>query len=82
MQKIAKNSGGDFKYEHGMQPKLDAEVREVLKWLPPNASLPMGPLNWLDEGKEGQVIVAVGNNEGRERGEKVASLHSGQKSIA
>ena len=79
MQNTAKKLGGDFKYEHGMQPKLDAEVR---KWLPPNASLPMGPLKWIDEGKEGRVIVTVGNNKGRERGEKVASLHSSQKSIA
>ena len=82
MQNIAKKFGGDFEYELGMQPKLDAKVREVLKWLPLNASLPMGPLKWIDEGKEGRIIVAVGNNEGRERGEKVASLHSGQKSIA
>ena len=82
MQNIAKKFGGNFEYEHGMQPKLDAEVREVLKWLPPNASLPMGPLKWIDEGKRGRIAVAVGVNDGRERGEKVASLRSGSKSTA
>ena len=80
MENIARKFGGDFEYEHGMQPKLDPEVREVLKWLPPNASLPVGPLKWIDEGKGKRVVVAVGNNEGRPRGEKVASLHRGRKS--
>lgn len=79
IQNIAMKFGGDFEYIHGMQPKLEAEVGEILKWLPPNASLPMGPLKWIDEGKRGRSIVAVGVNEGRERGEKVASIHSGRK---
>ena len=82
MQNIAKKFGGDFEYEHGMRPKLDAEVSAVLKWLPPNASLPMGPLKWINEGKSGRVVVAIGNNEGRERGEKVASLGAGGKPSA
>lgn len=62
-----------------MQPKLDPEVERVLRWLPPNASLPVGPLKWIDQGKGKRVVVAVGNNEGRGRGEKVASLHQGRK---
>ena len=82
MQNIAKKFGGDFEYEHGMQPKLDAEVREVLKWLPPNASLPMGPLKWVDEGKKGRVVVAVGDNEGRERTDRVARLRASGKPAA
>lgn len=82
MQDIAKKFGGDFEYEHGMRPKLDDEVREVLKWLPPNASLPMGPLKWIDQGKGGRLVVAVGNNEGRERGDKIASLRAGRKQSA
>ena len=79
MENIAQKSGGDFEYEHGIQPKLDPEVREVLKWLPPNASLPVGPLTWIDQGKGKRFVVAVGNNEGSQRGEKVASLHRGRK---
>lgn len=79
MENIAQRFGGDFEYEHGMQPSLDAEVREVLKWLPPNASLPMGPLKWIDQGKGGKIAVAVGHNEGREREERVARLPSGDK---
>ena len=82
MQNIAKKFGGDFEYEHGMRPQLDAEVKEVLKWLPPNASLPMGPLKWVNQGKEGRFVVAVGNSEGRAREEKVASLRSGAKPSA
>ena len=79
MENIAKKFGGDFEYDHGMQPKLDPEVERVLRWLPPNASLPVGPLKWIDEGKGKRVVVAVGNNEGRGRGEKVASLRQGRK---
>ena len=71
--------GGNFEYEHGMAPKLDSEVREVLQWLPPNASLPMGPLKWIDQGKGERIVVAVGSTEGRERWEKVASLHRDRK---
>ena len=74
MENIATKFGGNFDYEHGMQPKLDPAVSEVLKWLPPNASLPVGPLKWIDQGKRERVVVAVGSNEGRERREKVASL--------
>lgn len=79
MENIAQKFGGNFEYEHGMAPKLDPEVREVLKWLPPNASLPMGPLKWIDQGKGERIVVAVGSSEGRERWEKVASLHRGRK---
>ena len=82
MPNIAKKFGGDFEYEHGMRPKLDAEVSAVLKWLPPNASLPTGPLKWIDQAKDGRIVVAAGNNEGRERGEKVASLRAGGKPSA
>ena len=80
MEDIAQKFGGDFEYEHGMQPKLDPAVSEVLKWLPPNASLPIGPLKWIDQGKGKRVVVAVGSNDGRERGEKVASLHRSRRS--
>ena len=79
MDNIAQKFGGDFEYEHGMQPKLDSEVSEVLKWIPPNASLPVGPLKWIDQGKGKRTVVAVGNSEGRERGDKVASLHRSRK---
>lgn len=80
MQNIAKRFGGDFDYEHGMQPKLDTEVRGVLQWLPPNASLPMGPLKWVEQGKGQRIVLAVGHNEGREREERVASLRGKQAS--
>ena len=79
MQNIATKFGGDFEYQHGMRPQLDDEVKEVLQWLPPSASLPMGPLKWIDQGKEGRFVVAVGNSEGRAREEKVARLQSGVK---
>ena len=82
MENIAQKFGGNFEYEHGMQPSLDSEVREVLKWLPPNASLPVGPVKWIDQRKGGRFVVAVGSNEGRERGEKVASLRRGRKPAA
>ena len=82
MENIAQRFGGNFEYEHGMQPSLDSEVREVLKWLPPNASLPLGPVKWIDQGKSGRFAVAIGSNEGRERGEKVASLRRGRKPAA
>lgn len=65
-----------------MQLKLLAEVSEMLKWLPPSISLPMEPLKWVDEWKSERLIVAVGNNEGRERGKKIASFHFGLKSSA
>ena len=82
MENIAQKFGGNFEYEHGMQPSLDSEVGEVLKWLPPNASLPLGPVKWIDQGKSGRFVVAVGSNEGRERGEKVANLRRGRKPAA
>ena len=82
MENIAQRFGGNFEYEHGMHPSLDSEVREVLKWLPPNASLPLGPVKWIDQGKSGRYAVAVGSNEGREREEKVASLRRGRKPTA
>lgn len=43
MRTIAKKFGGDFECEHGMQPKMDAETREVLNWILPSALLPLGP---------------------------------------
>lgn len=79
MENIAQKFGGEFEYEHGMQPELDPEVKGTLKWLPPNASLPVGPLKWIEHGKGKRFVVAVGNSEGRERGEKVASLHRARK---
>ena len=79
MENIAQKFGGQFEYEHGMQPKLDPEVSQVLKWLPPNASLPVGPLKWIEQGKGKRVVLAVGNNEGMERRDKVASLHRSRK---
>lgn len=78
-QNIAKKFGRAFEYEHGMAPKLDAEIKEGLNWLPPSTSPPMGPLRWIDLGQGERVAVAVGSNEGRERGEKVASLHRAHK---
>ena len=80
MENIAQKFGGDFEYEHGMRPKLDPEVGEVLKWLPPNASLPLGPLKWIEQGKGDRLVVAAGSNEGRDRGEKVATVRRGRKS--
>ena len=72
---IADKFGGDFEYEHGMQPKLDPEISKILKWLPPNASLPMGPMKWIEQEKGKRTAVAVGSNEGMGRGDKVADLH-------
>ena len=79
MENIASKFGGEFEYQHGMQPKLDPEVSKVLKWLPPNASLPVGPLKWIEVGKGKRYVVAAGNNEGEERGDKIASLHRNRK---
>ena len=80
MENIPQRFGGDLEFEHGMQPKLDPELSNALKWLPPNASLPMGPVKWLDQGKRNRVIVAVGSSEGREKGEKIASLRRDRRS--
>ena len=82
MENIAQKFGGDFEYEYGMQPKLDPDVSEVLKWLPPNMSLSMGPLKWIDQGKGKRVVVAVGSNDGGEKAEKVASLHRSRRSTS
>ncbi len=71
---IPKRFGGDFEYQHGMQPDLDSMVADLLTWVPPNASLPMGPLKWVNEGKGKRGVIAVGSCEGREKGEKIASL--------
>lgn len=79
MENIASKFGGEFDYHHGMQPNLDPEVSKVLKWLPPNASLPVGPLKWIEQGKGKRFVVAVGSNEGEERGDKIASLHRSRK---
>ena len=80
-ESIATTFGGDVEYEHGMRPRLDVEVEEVWKWLSPNASLPMGPLKWVDQGKRGRVVVAVGNSEGGKE-KKVGGLQSGAKTCA
>ena len=81
MENIARKFGGEFDYQHGMQPKLDPEISKVLKWLPPNASLPEGPLKWVELRKGKRVIVAAGHNEGMQRGDKIASLHRSRKPI-
>ena len=57
-----------------MQPSLDPAIADMLTWMPPNASLPMGPMKWVEDGKGGRAAVAAGSSDARGREEKVAGL--------
>ena len=57
-----------------MQPSLDPAIADMLTWMPLNASLPIGPMKWVEDGKWRRAAAAAGNGEGRGRLEKVADL--------
>ena len=60
-----------------MQPSLDPAIADMLTWMPPNASLPMGPMKWVEDGKGGRAAVAAGSSDARgreEEGGEVAGL--------
>lgn len=68
--------GGEFDYQHGMQPSLDPAIIEKLTWLPPNVSLPMGRMNWIRDANGRRTAVAIRSDYRRELYEKVATLPS------
>jgi hypothetical protein len=75
---IPKKYGGGLDFEFGMEPVLDVEIKEMLKW-PDGVDesqrrLPIGPVKWVDEGGGGRTAVAVGSKDGKLRRETVASL--------
>lgn len=73
---IPKRFGGELEHEHGAEPLLDSAINEVLTWLPAaNASLPMGPVKWIDDGEEYRVAVAVGREGGAARRDRIAILN-------
>ena len=74
IENIPTRFGGQFDYQHGMQPSLDPIIADMLTWMPPNASLPMGPMKWVEDGKGGRAAVATGISEETARDEKIASL--------
>ena len=72
MADIPKKYGGEFESYHGMEPALDAAISDTLEWQASHASLPQGPMKWVDEGWGRRAALAVGSNEGKDRNEKIA----------
>ncbi|MCJ1479454.1 hypothetical protein MMC13_008140 [Lambiella insularis] len=73
---IPQRFGGEFDYQHGMQPNIDPVIAKIMSWVPPSASLPMGPMKWVDTGKNKRMAVAIGTSEGQARNENIAVLDS------
>ena len=74
MANIPKRFGGDFDFYHGMEPKLDPVIADMLSWQPPNSQIPKGPMKWIDESRGKRTAVAVGSSQGRIREDKIAVL--------
>ena len=69
--------GGELEHEHGAEPLLDPAIHEILTWLPAaNASLPMGPIKWVDGGDQSRTAVAVGKEGGEARCDRIAILNA------
>lgn len=73
---IPKRFGGELDHEHGSEILLDPAINEALTWLPAaNASLPSGPIKWV-EGKEGsRVAITAGKEGGTARRDRIAILN-------
>lgn len=76
MENIPRRFDGKFEYSHGMPIQLDADLRQLLTWLPPHAELPMGPLKWTEDGKGSATIISRGKSDGKQKSEKVATLRT------
>ena len=66
-------------FEFGMEPVLDVEIQEMLKWPTgvgeSQRQLPIGPVKWVDEEDGSRTAIAVGSKDGKLRKETVASLN-------
>ena len=73
---IPKRFGGKLEYDFGSEMMLGPAISERLTWEPEvkNASLPQGPIKWV-EGEEGSMVAyAVGKTGGEARRERIAVL--------
>ena len=80
MADIPQKYGGQFETHHGMEPALDPAISDTLEWQASQASLPQGPMKWIDEGWGRRAAVAVGSSDGKERNEKIAVLRAPKRS--
>ncbi len=76
MENIPRRFGGDFEYSHGMPIQLDADLQQLLTWVPPHSGLPMGPLKWTDDGKGTAAVVSLGKSKGKQNNEEIATLRT------
>ena len=75
---IPKKYGGNLQFECGMMPVLDHAVKNVLDLTSPEIEslFLTAPVKWVDDVDSDMTAVGVGSVDGKERREKVATLHS------
>ncbi|KAL5337412.1 CRAL-TRIO domain-containing protein [Aspergillus crustosus] len=70
-ENIPTNFGGDFKFETGMLPDLEKEIRAALQF---PGEFPAGPVKWV-RGERGELkAIATGTVDGVKRDEEIAVL--------
>ena len=80
MADIPRKYGGEFESYPGMEPALDPAISDTLEWQASHASLPQGPMKWVDEGWGRRAAVAIGSSDGQDRNEKIAVLRAHKRS--
>ena len=75
---IPKKYGGNLDFECGKMPVLDAAVKDVLDLASPDLERMFltAPVKWIDDVDGDMTAVGVGSIDGKERREKVATLHA------
>ena len=75
---IPKKYGGNLDFECGKMPVLDSAVKDVLDMASPDLERMFltAPVKWIDDIDGDMTAVGVGSIDGKERREKVATLHA------
>ena len=75
---IPKKYGGNLDFECGNMPVLDSAVKNVLDLASPDQErlFLTAPVKWIDDVDGDMTAVGVGSVDGKERREKVATLHA------
>lgn len=79
-ENIPKKYGGTLDYNFGELPNIEPAIDNVLKWHKPHVlktrnTIPTGPIRWERTRGDDLVAVAVGSEKGKQRNDKVATLH-------
>lgn len=74
IENIPKVYGGEFEYQHAMDPSLDEMIRRNVNWNTSNTTtIPPGPIKWVRDG-DSMKAVAVGRTNGESRRLDVCSV--------